>query len=174
MNPMYLTQSELIENLGPRLYRYFSTTFEEHKASDLTQETLMRLCQKINEGSIHQAKGGTVMFAYGIAKNVKKEAIKKTKAMSMIERKEAENIPYYDDTLDRIHDNIRLKQLRRAMAKLKDNEKEVLSLIVDDQLKLEEIAKLLKMPLGTVKSHAHRAKENLKQMLLSQIGPQYG
>ena len=158
-------EDELIEELGPRLYRYFATVFETNKASDLVQETLMRLWKKVNEKIIDEKKGNLVMFAYGIAKNVKREALREDKKL-LFSGEMIENTPYYEDNLAALDDAWRIKQLRQAISQLKESEREVLSLVIDEQLKLEEIAELLSMPLGTVKSHVHRAKDNLKHQLL--------
>ena len=162
-------ENSLIEELAPRLYRYFSAVFETNKASDLVQETLLRLWKKTNEKSIDGRKGNLTMFAYGIARNVKKEAFRHDKKISFSE-KIIENTPYYEDSAETLDDASRIKQLRRAINQLKENEREVLCLVVDDELKLKEIAKLLNMPLGTVKSHIHRAKDNLKHQLLMNVG----
>ncbi len=62
-----------------------------------------------------------------------------------------------------IRDDIR--DLRRAIAKLKPAEQEIILLSIDADLSLEEISEIVKLPLGTVKSHVHRAKENLKILL---------
>ncbi len=169
MDQYSLLKTSIINELGPRLYRYFSTSFKEDRASDLTQETLIRLWKKVGQNAINEKKGNVVMFAYGIAKNIKKEAIRKIKLDSLLQEKLPKDVAHYDETLEQMQESIRLKQLRAAMLQLKENEREVLSLIIDEDIKLKEISKLLKIPIGTVKSHIHRAKENLKRMLLNQI-----
>ena len=170
MDTSNFLKNSVINELGPKIYRYFCTSFERDKASDLTQETLIRLWEKVNQNAINQQKGDVITFAYGIAKNVKRETLKKIKHRFLLQDKLPKNVFHYDETLEEIQETSRLKQLRMAMLKLKENEREVLSLIIDEDLKLDDVSKLLKMPLGTVKSHIHRAKENLKRMLLNQIG----
>ena len=55
-------------------------------------------------------------------------------------------------------------QLRRALAALPDGQREVLELRFFGQASLEEIAKVLDCPLGTVKSRLHHGLEKLRQL----------
>jgi RNA polymerase sigma-70 factor (ECF subfamily) len=51
--------------------------------------------------------------------------------------------------------------LRLKIKQLSMMEQQVMALLVDDELTIEEIAGILQCPLGTVKSHIHRAKQKL-------------
>lgn len=55
--------------------------------------------------------------------------------------------------------------LIRAMALLKDNERLVLQLHYLHELELVQIALILDIPIGTVKSRLHRARKQLQQQL---------
>lgn len=46
-----------VESLGPKLYRYFAARFDDILADDLTQETLVRLVSKFNQGEYDNQKG---------------------------------------------------------------------------------------------------------------------
>ncbi len=74
----YLPQhwSNLIENLGPRLYRYFCSSFSRDIADDLVQETLIRLYQKTIDHSFDEQKGTLTCYAFGIAHYVRLEKMK--------------------------------------------------------------------------------------------------
>ena len=54
----------------------FSASFTPQVASDLTQETLIRLVKKCEDGSYDSTQGSIVMFSYGIARLVRLEAWK--------------------------------------------------------------------------------------------------
>lgn len=54
---------------------------------------------------------------------------------------------------------------RRQMEKLKPDEQQVLSLALEHDLPQTEIAERLRMPLGTVKSHARRGLLRLRELM---------
>ena len=157
---------EVVDYLSPRLYRYFQTCFREKEAYDLVQETFLRLWAK--KDSIDPRKGNLIMYTYGIAANLKREKFRKNSVEKEIIVTTMEEQEVEEDIVDRLSDRFRLIQLRRAISVLKEVEREALSLAIDDNLKISEIAQLMKIPIGTVKSHIHRAKENLKRILISQ------
>lgn len=61
-------------------------------------------------------------------------------------------------------------QIARAIAKLEEPANEVVILRFINELSIKEIAAICEMPIGTIKSHLHRAKIELKQ-LLADSGP---
>lgn len=52
-----------------------------------------------------------------------------------------------------------------AIAELSEIEREVVVLRFVEDLSIEEIATTCSLPIGTVKSHLHRAKQDLKRIL---------
>ncbi|MBI1861663.1 MAG: hypothetical protein HYR96_12165 [Deltaproteobacteria bacterium] len=65
-----------VEEIGPRLLRYFAATFPRPLAADLVQEVLVRLYQKHESGLFDPERGSLRMFAYGIAHFVRLETLK--------------------------------------------------------------------------------------------------
>ncbi|MEO8197473.1 MAG: sigma-70 family RNA polymerase sigma factor [Thermoanaerobaculia bacterium] len=63
--------------------------------------------------------------------------------------------------------------LYRALGELSEKNREIILLKDTQELKLEEIAELLSLPLGTVKSRAHRARIELALAVRS-LDPSYG
>lgn len=57
------------------------------------------------------------------------------------------------------------RDVLRALAILKEEERAALALCFQEGLTHEEAAKVLEMPLGTLKSHVSRGKEKLKKLL---------
>ena len=146
-----------VRELAPRLYRYFLGSFSKEIAEDLVQETLLRTVKSFDAGAFDAGQGTMAMWAFGIARNVRKEAFRSEVAIK-------ENfpplgvVPPMDEALD-------LAYLRKAIAYLPETEREVVLLHIDEFLTLNEIGIVLNMPVGTVKSHVHRAKENLKKLM---------
>ena len=63
------------------------------------------------------------------------------------------------------HDAGVRRDVGRALATLRDEERAALALCFEDGLTHEEAAGVLEMPLGTLKSHVARGKEKLKILL---------
>ncbi len=63
--------------------------------------------------------------------------------------------------------------LYRALGELSEKNREMILLRDTQELKLEEIAELLSLPLGTVKSRAHRARIELA-LAIRTLDPSYG
>lgn len=71
-------------------------------------------------------------------------------------------IPNDNDELNEIIDSIEFNKL---ISKLKDKEKEIISLKIVSNFSFQEIAKLLKEPVGTVKWRYYKSIYNLKAIL---------
>jgi len=59
----------------------------------------------------------------------------------------------------------RLEQVRRAIVDLPEPQREALSLRLAQRLSYEEIADVLEIPVGTVRSRLHNAIKNLRERL---------
>ncbi|HEY8271625.1 MAG TPA: sigma factor-like helix-turn-helix DNA-binding protein, partial [Pseudobdellovibrionaceae bacterium] len=58
-----------------------------------------------------------------------------------------------------------LTHLRWAICRLKPIEQELILLMIDEEMSLDQMALALGLPVGTVKSHIHRAKDKLRQIM---------
>lgn len=154
--------NQIVTDMGPSLYRYFSGTFPSSIAADLVQETLIRLVQKQRAGQFDSSKGDIKSFAYGIARFVRLEAIKAQPPFDYVE--DNAQLDVMDHTNSPKDD---VAHLRWAINMLKPAEQEVILMLIDFDISLEEISRELDMPLNTVKSHIHRAKEKLKEIMES-------
>ena len=141
-----------ISKLGPPLYRFYLARFDRQTAEDLVQEVFTRLAGTSRFAS---ESGSFEAFAWGIALNLQKETRrKKLKAPELGEDYESHQAAPEDDYRD----------LRLAVGRLEPPEIDVMQLVLAD-LSINEIGEYLGMPAGTVKSHIHRAKENLRTLL---------
>lgn len=147
----------VIRDIGPSIYRFFLTTFPAATADDLVQETLLRLVEKVEAGKFNASLGSLRMYAFGIAHFVRLEGLRLPKHEEM-----GEDHGSVDPLDEQVIQNQLRKKLRQAIANLTDIQQQVLALYLDSELSLEEIALILAIPAVTVRSHLHRAKENLK------------
>lgn len=154
--------NQIVTDVGPSLYRYFSGTFSRSIAADLVQETLIRLVQKCRAGQFDSNKGDLKAFAYGIARFVRLETIKVQPPFDYVEDNSQLDVMDQSNTQ---RDDV--AHLRWAINQLKPVEQEVILMMIDFDISLEEISQQLQMPLNTVKSHIHRAKEKLKEIMES-------
>lgn len=150
---------EAVRELSPGLLAYFMAQHPREAAADLVQETLLRLVMKVRAGSFDAAKGSLRMYAYGIARLVRLEGHRGAGRHLRLVDDVLPSSPAGPDAGDE------KRRLRAAIARLKPLEQEVILLLIDKDLAMAEIASLLDLPVGTVKSHAHRAKESLRELL---------
>lgn len=158
-----LDWDKLVEDIGPRLYRYFRVRFSDEQADELTQETLLRLVRKVRDGKFDPKRGSLRMLSFGIAH------------YAALELKDTSKFESIDDWEESLADDSNVEQLtidrdsafrvREHMAHLSSVEQQILSLMVDEELALSDIAMILQISEGTVKSHVFRAKRKLIQMI---------
>jgi RNA polymerase sigma-70 factor (ECF subfamily) len=129
------------------------------RADDLVQETLLRAC-----ANIAQFEPGTKMEAWltTILRNQHYSEHRKR-------RREVEDVDgIYAETLVTHPSQLvsaQYKELRTALARLPDEMREALVLVVGSGLSYPEAARICGCAIGTIKSRIHRARERLADML---------
>jgi RNA polymerase sigma-70 factor, ECF subfamily len=144
----------------PRLRAFaISLSRSPDRADDLVQETLLRAC-----ANIAQFQHGTKMEAWlvTILRNQHYSEHRKR-------RREVEDVDgIYAETLV-THPNqlatAQYRELRTALARLPDEMREALMLVVASGLSYPEVARICGCATGTIKSRVHRARERLAAML---------
>jgi RNA polymerase sigma-70 factor (ECF subfamily) len=152
------------------LYRFVG---DFRTAEDLAQETFLRVFKKIHDYN-SSAKFST--WLYTIASNLAKDEFKRRvrhPARSLDWKGGGDttrNIPDVKaDTTDSVpdvqleHDEVRLN-VKKALALLEEHDREILLLKDVQGLSYEEIAGVLDLPMGTVKSRISRARTAFKEV----------
>ena len=152
----------------PRLRRYARVlTGNPTRADDLVQDTLLRAWDKRRlwrAGSDLRAWLFTIM--HNVHANQRALARRETGTISLDSEDEygaAWQVAEYDNQLERIE----LRELVQLMGRLPAEQREVLLLAAVEELRYEEIAAALAIPIGTVMSRLSRAREKLKRMARS-------
>lgn len=132
----------------------FSVTQSHEQTQDLMQDIYMRMLVKID-----QYKIGTNFFNWlmQIAKNHAIDHYRKEKKVFLIDEDHIHHMP------SRVDENPdESDQFQRMMAILDEDERMIVLLKIMDELTHQEIAKIMKKPLGTVLWIYQRALKKLK------------
>ena len=149
------------------LYRF---TYDIDAAQDLAQDTLLKVY--INKDSYKQiAKFST--WIYTIASNLAKTELRKIKrrktfTISDLSTDDREFVIHRsdEDSFENEEDNsVSGKILEKCLDELDNEFKNIIILRDIQELSYDEISKILKIPLGTVKSRINRGRFKLKDLL---------
>jgi len=149
----------------PRLRRYARVlTGESSRADDLVQDTLARGWEKRR---LWRAGSDLRAWLFTIMHNVHVNQL-------ALARRDAANVsidadpgnpawqlPVRANQLERVE----LLELLQHMGRLSADQREVLLLAAVEELRYEEIASILQIPVGTVMSRLSRARSNLRQLI---------
>lgn len=129
-------------------------------ADDLAQETFIRGWQNLVR---FQNRSSFLTWLLGIAHNQWRNARRRQRTLPVE--------PKHLDQLESVPASTTLSDLRedltRAMSSLSPEEQSVLHLGYQQGLSHGDIAEILNLPLGTVKTHLDRGKEKLRPLLAS-------
>lgn len=160
---------QLVEQYSDSVYRYCkSLAFTPEDAEDLYQQTFLKAFELHKKISLEKnPKAYLLSIATNIWKNHKsmyarRERIAPTVSSEM-EGIQIEDIRSEQDILEQVVKEEQLELLRKCVNHLPEKQRQVITLFYAGELSLEEIAKVLKIPKGTVKSRLHKAKEQLRK-----------
>ncbi len=149
----------------------FHLTYNEEDADDLVQETFLkafRFIDKYEEGTNAKA------WLFKILKNAyinqyrkeSKKPIQVDYAESTVYKEEEEGqYSSYFDLREEIFDNMMGDEVSTAMNSLPEDFRSVIWLCDIEGFSYEEIAKIIEIPIGTVRSRLFRARNMLKDKL---------
>ena len=149
-------------------------------AYDAAQETFIKVYRNI--GSF-RGDSSFVTWIYRITSNVCKDILRKRQKHSNVvslSPSEGDSDSGFMDIRDdkktpeeRLEVTELQKEVREALSELKAEYREIIVYCDIEQLSYEEISKLLKCPMGTIKSRLSRARTALKNNLLKKSGTNY-
>jgi RNA polymerase sigma-70 factor, ECF subfamily len=150
---------KLVERHQRPLLNFFSRLGASTHGEDLAQETFIRLW---NYRKKYKPAAKFTTFLYTLARHAWLDSIRRQNRFRLFAARYREEVPSSTDG--------GLGQLRRqldiqaALEKLTPRLREVLVLAVHQGLAYEEIAAMLRIPVGTVKSRVFTALSALKEM----------
>ena len=159
----------LIEQYQHRLLRYLAhMTHNQATAEDLFQETWIRVLEK---GHQYDGKSRFSTWLMTIAHNVAIDHLRKKAPASLDEMRDTEDAVPFEPVASgpSPYDNAAASEdkqrIQAALEQLTPMFREVLVLRFQEQMKLEEIAKLVGIPLATVKTRLYRGVQALRPAL---------
>jgi RNA polymerase sigma-70 factor (ECF subfamily) len=155
LNHEALTRLEtLYRDVGPDLLSYLRRAAGDlHTAEDLLHETFLQAARRMER--LSQAVSVRA-WLYAIARNVAATAYRRKRATERLPAELADAGGAEDP---------RLERMREAVADLPETLRETLELRLRDELSYEEIAEVLQIPVGTVRSRLHHALQRLRAAL---------
>ena len=145
-----------------------------HRAEDLAQETFLRVFKNANR---YEPKASFKSWLYTIATNLSRNEIRNRARRNtffledMVD--ENENVDDSEFMIDsRYQPDIlyekkeRQQLIRKALKQLPENQRLALTLVTYQELSYEEISEILNCSVGAVKSLIHRARQNMKKLLI--------
>ena len=153
--------SELVERWQDRLWRLaWRLTDDEQAAWDVLQDTWIVISRKI--GRLTDAAAFPA-WAYRITSNKSRDWIRRRQRMRRAD--EAYGERWREVAGGENPAQPRHADLREALADLPGGDRAILSLRYEDDFSTAEIATILRIPPGTVKSRLHRARQRLRRFL---------
>jgi RNA polymerase sigma-70 factor, ECF subfamily len=153
--------ARLLETEIPRLRRYArALTRDASRADDLVQSCLCRAIAKQ-----HLWERGTDLRAwlFTILHNQHVNDVRRS-------QREGVTIPVEDavPVLTTVSDagaSLQLRDLERALARLPDDQRQVILLVGLEGMRYEEVATILGIPIGTVRSRLSRGRDTLRELM---------
>jgi RNA polymerase sigma-70 factor (ECF subfamily) len=157
---------QLIELYQHRLLRYLLfLTGRRETAEDLFQETWMRVLLR---GAQYNGKARFDTWLFTIARNLVIDLSRKRTMASLDEMSEGEDERPFEIAIDgpspleQFQSREDSAEVAEVLLKLEPSYREVLVLRFHEEMSLDEIAKMTKAPLSTVKSRLYRGLAALK------------
>lgn len=180
---MHQTDSELWRRVGAGDREAFRTFFERYandvynfcfrrtgswsQAEDLVSIVFLEAWRRRADLEITSSDSSLRPWLIGVAHNlIRNESRRQRLRKGLLGRGRAEpNTPdFADDSVDRLSDAEHMAKLSDAVANLPRKERDALFLFAWGGLEYQEVAEILGVPIGTVRSRLARARERLREL----------
>jgi RNA polymerase sigma-70 factor (ECF subfamily) len=159
----------LMERYQHRLYRYLLRMVSQPStAEDLFQQTWLRIIERIKR---YDPKRNFEGWLFAVAHNLAIDHLRRRRYESLdapgfTGETHAKRIRSSDPgSLEQLLSKDRFARILEAISDLPAPFREVITLRFEEEMKIEEIAGVLLMPIGTVKTRLHRALKALRESL---------
>ena len=155
----------LLDRYETPVYRFFYYSQGNHQtAQDQCGETFARFVASVANLRANNTHG-LKAFIFAIARNILLESFRKKRLiredMSLLEEVPGNGPSVFQE----VSSPDELEFVLNIIGQFKEPERQILLLRFVEDLKLDEIADVMKMPLNSVKSHVHRSRKRLCELL---------
>ncbi|MHB2023664.1 MAG: RNA polymerase sigma factor [Mycobacteriales bacterium] len=160
--------TEIVERHFTRVYRYLARRVGRETADDLAAETFLIAFRDRKRYDLSRPNASPWLM--GIATNLLKHHLRAEVRRLIAYSRALPDCNVCDpigDTLDRLAAKADLARLLLALARLKRELRDVVSLVLIEELTYEDAAIALDIPVGTVRSRLSRARVQLRRMVES-------
>ena len=166
--------AELMERYQHRLYRYLlRMVMQPSTAEDLFQQTWLRVLERIRH---YDPRRSFEAWLFAVAHNLAIDHLRRRQPESLDEplasgRTQADlAVSLHSGALEQLLSKEQTGYVVEAVSELPLFFREVITLRFEEEMKLEEIAAVLRLPIGTVKTRLHRALKALRLSLEKKLG----
>lgn len=157
----------LVEQYGDSVYRYCkSIAFTQEDAEDLYQQTFLKALELHKKISLEKnPKAFLMSIATNVWRNNKSKYARRERIAPTVsgEEEQIADVRAGQDVLEQIVKEEQLDYLKQCVERLPEKQRQVIRFFYAGELSIEDIARILKIPKGTVKSRLHTAKEQLRK-----------
>ena len=135
--------------------------FDEEMAKDVLQESYMKVLEKHHS---FQAHASFKTWLFTIIRNTALDFLrKKGRRLKLVGRVPVDEI--YEEWPIHENKNAKQKMIQQFLRQLSPKQQDVLSLVFYHEFTIEEAADIMKVSLGSARTHYTRGKENLKKLI---------
>ena len=153
----------LLDEYELPIYRFFYYSHGHHQtAQDQCGETFFRLMtavQKNGTGCVNHMRA----YLYGIARNILAEHYRKQSLMDEYRLKQ--HLPHQPSVYQQVSAQDELAYVWRIISQFDEPQRQILLLRFMENIRYEEIAAIMAMPINSVKSYIHRGRKKLCELL---------
>jgi len=149
-----------LEERWHRLYRIaYSWSHDTHLSKDLVQDTVAKALKNSHQLRDEQSLDA---WLFKILLNGWRDVCRKQKDIVALDQHQLVD----DISPEMLHEReIMIQKVRKAVQKLKQEHREVVTLVDLEQMSYKEVADILSIPTGTVMSRLCRARKQLREAL---------
>ena len=135
----------------------------KENAQDIAQECFLRAYKMLRS---YRTESAFSTWIYRICQNLIYDHYRKEKKLTTVEFPEAEIEDENGDPSDRLIRSEKIKKIREIIDSLPDDLREIIVLRDLNDISYADIAEMLDIEMGTVKSRLSRAREKLKEYII--------
>jgi RNA polymerase sigma-70 factor, ECF subfamily len=156
--------STIYDRYEVRIYTYiYRRTGDQTLAEDLTGHVFLKMLEAIrNRKAWHSSFSG---WLYRIAHNIVIDYYRQRDQKQQVSLDDEPSLPALDDPVEAAELKLDVERLRAAIARLTDEQAEVISLRFLEGYSINEVAEMMNKTEGSIKALQYRAVASLRQLL---------